>query len=386
MNTTSFYKNIKEIKDFSKIMDNGNYHKVPSDWYVLISDVVDSTKAIEDGMYKKVNFVAALTIIGILNIDKELEFPYIFGGDGASLIIPPTLLDKSKIVLLETAKKAKEAFDLDLRVGVISIKEIEKRDSFIEITKFNVSKDFTQAIVRGNGLELAENLLKKEYKTFKIDENFTCNYIPDFVGLECRWEDIKSPKDETSSLLIKSINPEKSNEIYQNTLNKINEIAGSYMQRNPIKEINQLVISFNPMVLNAEALVFSSNIFSRFFLILKLLLENILGVVFMKYSIGQWSNYKNRVIRTTDTEKFDDMLRMVISTNKSQTKELEEYLEKEYQRGDLVYGIHKSDSALMTCLIFERHGKHIHFVDSSNGGYALAAKALKKRLKSKNEI
>ncbi|WP_428028687.1 DUF3095 family protein, partial [Arcobacter sp.] len=112
MNTTSFYKNIKEIKDFSKIMDNGNYHKVPSDWYVLISDVVDSTKAIEDGMYKKVNFVAALTIIGILNIDKELEFPYIFGGDGASLIIPPTLLDKSKIVLLETAKKAKEAFDL----------------------------------------------------------------------------------------------------------------------------------------------------------------------------------------------------------------------------------------------------------------------------------
>ncbi|WP_428028645.1 DUF3095 family protein, partial [Arcobacter sp.] len=277
-------------------------------------------------------------------------------------------------------------FDLDLRVGVISIKEIEKRDSFIEITKFNVSKDFTQAIVRGNGLELAENLLKKEYKTFKIDENFTCNYIPDFVGLECRWKDIKSPKDETSSLLIKSINPEKSNEIYQNTLNKINKIAGSYMQRNPIKEINQLVISFNPMVLNAEALVFSSNIFSRFFLILKLLLENILGVVFMKYSIGQWSNYKNRVIRTTDTEKFDDMLRMVISTNKSQTKELEEYLEKEYQRGDLVYGIHKSDSALMTCLIFERHGKHIHFVDSSNGGYALAAKALKKRLKSKNEI
>ncbi|WP_428025641.1 DUF3095 domain-containing protein [Arcobacter sp.] len=386
MNTTSFYKNIKEIKDFSKIMDNSNYHKVPSDWYVLISDVVDSTKAIEDGMYKKVNFVAALTIIGILNIDKELEFPYIFGGDGASLIIPPTLLDKSKIVLLETAKKAKEAFDLDLRVGVISIKEIEKRDSFIEITKFNVSKDFTQAIVRGNGLELAENLLKKEYKTFKIDENFTYNYIPDFVGLECRWKDIKSPKDETSSLLIKSINPEKSNEIYQNTLNKINKIAGSYMQRNPIKEINQLVISFNPMVLNAEALVFSSNIFSRFFLILKLLLENILGVVFMKYSIGQWSDYKNRVIRTTDTEKFDDMLRMVISTNKSQTKELEEYLEKEYQRGDLVYGIHKSDSALMTCLIFERHGKHIHFVDSSNGGYALAAKALKKRLKSKNEI
>ncbi|WP_419768972.1 DUF3095 domain-containing protein [Arcobacter sp.] len=383
MNTTTFYKEIKEIKDFSLIMDNNNYHKIPDDWFVIVSDIVDSTKAIEEGMYKKVNFVAALTIIGILNIDKNSEFPYIFGGDGASLIIPPHLLDKSKVVLIETAKKAKESFDLDLRVGVISIKEIVKRGSFIEITKFKVSKDFTQAIVRGNGLELAENLLKKEYTNFKIDENFTYDYTPDFVGLECRWEDIKSPKDETSSLLIKSTNPEKSNEIYQNTLNKIHEIAGSYSQRNPIKEINQLVISFNPMVLNAEASVFSSNIFSRFFLILRLLIENLLGVLLMKYSSGQWSDYKNRVIRTTDTEKFDDMLRMVISTDKDQTKELEEYLEQEYQIGNLAYGIHKSNSALMTCLIFERHGKHIHFVDSSNGGYALASKELKARLKSK---
>lgn len=383
MNTTTFYKEIKEIKDFSLIMNNDNYHKIPDDWFVIVSDIVDSTKAIEEGMYKKVNFVAALTIIGILNIDKNSEFPYIFGGDGASLIIPPHLLDKSKVVLLETAKKAKESFDLDLRVGVISIKEIVKRGSFIEITKFKVSKDFTQAIVRGNGLELAENLLKKEYTNFKIDENFTYDYTPDFVGLECRWEDIKSPKDETSSLLIKSTNPEKSNEIYQNTLNKIHEIAGSYSQRNPIKEINQLVISFNPMVLNAEASIFSSNIFSRFFLILRLLIENLLGVILMKYSSGQWSDYKNRVIRTTDTEKFDDMLRMVISTDKDQTKELEEYLEQEFQDGNLAYGIHKSDSALMTCLIFERHGKHIHFVDSSNGGYALASKQLKARLKSK---
>jgi nucleoid-associated protein YejK len=73
---------------------------------------------------------------------------------------------------------------------------------------------------------------------------------------------------------------------------------------------------------------------------------------------------------------------MVISTKRNQTKELEKYLEEEYQNKNLVYGIHKSDSALMTCLIFQRHGKHIHFIDSSNGGYALAAKELKNRLKN----
>ena len=380
MHTTNFYKNLKHIDNFSKIMENSNYSKIPKEWFILVTDIKNSTKAIEDGKYKEVNFIAALTIIGILNIDRELDFPYIFGGDGASLIIPPILLEASKKVLIEASKKAKESFNLELRVGVISLREIEKRGSFIEITKFKVSKDYKQAIVRGNGLELAEELLKKEYETFKINKDFTNDFIPNFDGLECRWENIKTPKEETISILVKSLN-NNSNMIYQNCLEKIEEIVGSTYDRNPLKSVNQLNLSFNPVVLNSEASIFAKNKIFRFLIILKLLFQNFLGSILMKYSVGSWSDYKNRIIRTTDTEKFDDMLRMVITTTKKQSLELENYLEKEYQNKTLVYGIHKSDSALMTCLIFERHGKHIHFVDSSNGGYALASKELKKRAK-----
>ncbi len=380
MHTTDFYKNLKQINDFSKIMENENYSKVPNEWFVVVSDIKGSTKAIEEGKYKQVNFIAALTIIGILNINRELDFPYIFGGDGASLIIPPILLESSKKVLIEASKKAKETFGLELRVGVVSLKEIEKRGSFIEITKFQVSKDYTQAIVRGNGLELAEELLKKEYETFKIEDNFISDYSANFDGLECRWEDIKTPKDETISILIKSLNS-NSNEIYQNSLKQIEQIAGSFKERNPLKYITQLNLSFNPRVLNTEATIFAKSKISKFLMILRLMFENFLGLILMKYSIGLWSDYKNIIIRTTDTEKFDDMLRMVITTTKKQSLELENYLQKEYEKKNLVYGIHKSNSALMTCLIFQRHGKHIHFVDSSNGGYALASKELKNRLK-----
>ena len=383
MNIENFYKEIKEIDDFSEIMNDKNYYTIPKEWFVIVSDIKASTKAIENGKYKEVNFVSALTIIGILNIDRELDFPYIFGGDGASLIIPPSLVEKSKKVLLAANKKAKDIFDLDLRIGIVSVKEIIKRGSFIEITKFRYTENYTQAVVRGNGLELAEDLLKKEYETFKIVDNPNFNYLPNFEGLECRWENIKTPKEETISILVKSINKTDSNKIYQNTLNNIIKIAGSFNERNPLTKTSQLNLSFNPKKLNAEASVFSSNKIFKVFNILKLMIENFIGYILIKYSIGNWGNYKNRIIQTTDTEKFDDMLRMVISTNKSQTKNLEKYLEKEYQNNNLVYGIHKSDSALMTCLIFERHGKHIHFVDSSNGGYALASKELKRRLKSK---
>ena len=381
MKTNNFYNDLKKINDFSKIMNDINYVKVPSEWFVLVADIRNSTKAIEEGRYKEINFIAACVIIGILNIDKKQDFPYIFGGDGASLIIPPILLEDSKKVLIDAAKKAKDSFDLDLRVGFVSVKEVEKRGSFIEISKFEVNKDFTQAIIRGNGLELCEDLLKSEYESFKIEENFVSNYNSDFNGLECRWEDIKTPKEETISILIKSLDNENSNKIYENVLEKIEEITGSQQDRNPIKTTNQLNLSFNPKVLNAEASIFSKNKFSKFFIILRLMFENFLGLVLMKLSIGLWGKYKNRIIRTTDTEKFDDMLRMVISTNKEQTKKLENYLENEYENKRVVYGIHKAKSALMTCLIFQRHGKHIHFVDSSNGGYCFASKELKNRLK-----
>jgi hypothetical protein len=380
MSSNDFYKNLKEITDFSKIMENSNYSKIPNDWYILVSDIKDSTKSIEQGMYKQVNFIAALTIIGILNINRKEEFPYVFGGDGASLLIPEKLLPQSKKVLLEASKKAKEAFDLDLRVAAISVKEIESKGSFIEITKLRTESNI-QAIIRGNGLELAEELLKNEYERYKIEDNFKSDYEANFEGLECRWEDIKTPKDETISILIKSINQKNNNEIYTNCIKTIEKIVGMHSDRNPLKTNDQLKLSFNPKILNAEASIVTQNKILKIFTISKLMFENFLGFILIKYSIGNWGKYKNIILKTTDTEKFDDMLRMVISTTTSQSLELEKYLEKEYQSRNLVYGIHKSDSALMTCLIFKRHGKHIHFVDSSNGGYALASKELKNRVK-----
>jgi hypothetical protein len=38
--------------------------------------------------------------------------------------------------------------------------------------------------------------------------------------------------------------------------------------------------------------------------------------------------------------------------------------------------------ALLTCIVFSYNGNHVHFVDGSDGGYALAARSLKAQLKS----
>lgn len=381
--TIDFYKDLKTFTNFSDITEDKYFKEIPDDWFIVVSDIKNSTQAIENGLYKEVNFVASLLIIGILNINRKLDLPFCFGGDGASVLIPDTIVNEAKKVLIDTKTKAKETFNLELRIGIISVKEIKELGTKIEISKLSLSKDHTQAIIRGNGLELAEDLIKKDEKKYSVKNYSNINYESNFIGLECRWQDIPSPKDETLSILIKSIKDEQeSKTIYKKILKEIDIITGSFDKRHPVLETNNLNLSFNPKNLNPEASTFSNNKLNKFFNFFRIMIENLLGKYLMKQEKAPWSDYKNRILRTTDTEKFDDMIRMVISSDKENTKRLEDFLENEYKNKNIVYGIHKTNSALMTCLIFERHGKHVHFVDSSNGGYAIAAKQMKKQMKN----
>lgn len=369
-----FYSKLKAIDSIKEITKNNIYTKLPEDWHILATDIKDSTLAIKKGKYKEVNMVGALTIISILNINKEIELPYVFGGDGAFIIIPKSIYTQAKQALLAVQKISKEAYNLELRIASICIEEVCKNNKEVLISKLKVSKDYYQAIINGGGLELCDNLLKSS-KQFLIKDNIDKNFQVDISGLECRWEAIPSPKDDTLSILIKS----NDEQYYENILSNIESIIGDNKKRHPILE-KTLNLSFKDKDLDYESAIYSQNIFMKKLINLKLKTINLIGYFLMKLNLKEWSKYKKRVISTTDTEKFDDILRMVVSTSQKETILLEEYLEEEFQNNSLIYGIHKSDSALMTCLIFERHGRHIHFVDGSNGGYALAAKDFKNRV------
>ena len=53
------------------------------------------------------------------------------------------------------------------------------------------------------------------------------------------------------------------------------------------------------------------------------------------------------------------------------------------ERGELSYGVHLSDTALMTCLVESAtEQKHVHFIDGGEGGYTQAAQELKRRVAS----
>ena len=60
-------------------------------------------------------------------------------------------------------------------------------------------------------------------------------------------------------------------------------------------------------------------------------------------------------------------------------EKLDAWLGERYARRELVYGLHVTDRAHMTCLVFNYSGRHLHFIDGADGGLFLAARQFKER-------
>ena len=119
--TATFYADLPSTPDFSEVADLAAYARVPSDWTVLLTDVIGSTKAIQSGRYKDVNMVGAACITAALNALPGMNLPYVFGGDGATILVPPDGVDAGREAMVGLAGLAEQQFGLGLRVGIVPV-------------------------------------------------------------------------------------------------------------------------------------------------------------------------------------------------------------------------------------------------------------------------
>jgi hypothetical protein len=90
-------------------------------------------------------------------------------------------------------------------------------------------------------------------------------------------------------------------------------------------------------------------------------------------------------VLSSDFRKFDGTLKMVVACTPGGRKLVTDTLEAMRVRGEVFYGAHVSNRALMTCLIHYSSGREVHFVDAADGGYALAARAMKRQISTDND-
>ena len=84
-----FYDGVPVFDRFADIADPSRYQPLPDDWVLGLADVVQSTQAIADNRYKAVNMAGAAVIAAVANALGNRDFPFVFGGDGASFAVPP---------------------------------------------------------------------------------------------------------------------------------------------------------------------------------------------------------------------------------------------------------------------------------------------------------
>ncbi|MFN8376901.1 MAG: DUF3095 domain-containing protein [Anaerolineae bacterium] len=378
---TTFYAVIPPIEHITDITDLDHYYDVPADWHIALTDVKGSTKAIEGGRYKDVNAVAAASITALLNAAGREDIPFLFGGDGATVLIPETVIAAARDALIGTQRLAKEQFNLELRVGIVPVSDVLREGYRIRVARLKMSENFQQAIFMGGGLARAEKMLKDPFKglIYRVEAEEGKTYEGDFSGFECRWNAIPSPYEETVSLLVQAIkgDADEHTQIYHEVLHTIEEIYGDSLTRRPVN-VQNMSMMLNPMGFATEAKVRHQD--SGPGRLLRILRGTLLARVAMAFNIQGWGKYKQLAVEAIDNEKFDDTLRMIISGTTAQRNRLRAYLEERHQKGDLVFGTHTSQHALMTCVVFDYFGRQVHFIDGADGGYALAAREMKEQL------
>ena len=388
--TVDFYRDLPVLESFAEAIETARHTAVPGDWWIVIADVVGSTKAIEDGAYKKVNTVGVACIAAVANVDRDVDVPFVFGGDGATFAVPDTLRERVLAALREAQRLARESFDLALRVGLVRVADLLDDGLAVRLAKLRLSPNITQPTFSGSGWDEAERRVKDPSAkgVLRVQEDDGPRE-GSFEGFECRWQSVPSFHDHKLALLVTAVSGDADTNLatYRNVSDRIAQIYGDISSYHPLRA-DRMRLSFNPRELGHEWRVRSGRLglWGRLNYFIRMVVLNLAGAYLFAQKKDtkavRWSRYIDDMVENSDVRKFDGVLRMVMDGSDKQYRDLRDYLEAQRQLGRLVYGMHKSSEALLTCIVFSYNGNHVHFVDGSDGGYAMAARGLKSQLKS----
>ncbi len=379
----NFYYKLRPLTDFSDLADLSHYTRVPPDWWIILTDIRGSTRAIREGRYKDVNTLGAATIAVARKSLSDLEFPFAFGGDGATLLVPDARQEAVLASLAGLRDLAQNNFGMELRLAGVRISELEKIGAGVQVAKFAVSETCTIAEFRGDALRLAEEQFKQaasplEYRGPAIPD-------PDLSGLSCRWKPFQTRNGVMLTIIIEARagDGHEPSATFSRLVRQIEALfPGGMASANPgLGELRGYRPTGN--LLREESRLQKSGLsIRRLVRIFEILVA---GFMFnRRIPVPVLRRYTRDTPSHCDFRKFDSSFRAVLDCSPEQVLALEGLLKREYETGSIFYGTCPSNEALMTCLVEGLNpGEHLHFIDGSDGGYAMAAERMKIQKKGK---
>lgn len=368
---------VNDIPLSDLLMEEHLFYKIPVNWHVVITDVKNSTAAVQEGLHETINLVATGSIVAVLNIayKANLTVPFFFGGDGATFIIPATILDAAMQALHLHRENTKTNFKLDLRVGHVPVAEIYEQEHVLNISKFRTAVLFDIPVLLGDGLMYAEKKIKGP--DYKFAAMVATNEELDLSGMQCRWDRIKPPENyfEVVSLLVIAREGVKQSMVFKKVMDNIDAIYGTPQTRTPIS-IGKLKLKATLAKIGMEMRARMGGF--RPFYLLTNWIKTLLGYFYFKTKKGKV--YLHNLVDMSDTLVIDGKINTVISGTAQQRELLEAALSKIEGDGEIFYGLHVSKESVMSCYVRNMNDRHIHFVDGAGGGYTNAAGIIKQKI------
>lgn len=376
--TDSFYTEVPVFRDFTRVMDPALYRPLPGGWLIGIADVVQSTKAIEENRYKAVNMAGAAVIVAVTNALEGRDFPFVFGGDGASFAIPQTAEALARNALAATAAWVKEELDLTLRVGLVPVAAVRAHGADVRVGRFAPSDNIVIAAFSGGGMAWVDAAVKRGEFTVPPAPP---DVRPDLSGLSCRYEEIPSRRGQVLSLVVMPA-PGAAPTAFCTVVEEIVRLVErSPDASRPVPGLG-LRLKWPPTGFDLEVRAQRRAGESRLVRQIWVLAWTLFAFLIMRTGVpvGRFipKKYTRQLVENSDFRKFDDALRMVLDCTPELAAAIERRLEAAAAEGVVRYGLHRQDAAMMTCFTpSPANPNHVHFIDGALGGYASAASALK---------
>lgn len=351
---------------------------VPADWHVVLTDIRQSTQALGDGLHHLVNLIATGSIIAALNIARkaDVRVPFFFGGDGATLLVPDSLVPPILKALHLHRENSKRSFALDLRVGSVPVSAIHAAGHALRIAKVRMTDVYTIPVVLGQGVQYAESIIKAE--DFVAAPADAADEALNLEGMECRWDSIKPPDgaQEVVCLLVTIDRAAAHSAVYRKVLALLDRIYGPTSERSPVS-INRLALKPTLARISREMRARLGRFDAGY--LIENWLRTLIGFVYLRFA-KEGRHYLRSLVQLSDTLVLDGRLNTVISGTARQRELLVAALNEMEQDGDLRYGMHVCAESVMSCYVRDRRDQHVHFIDGQGGGYTQAARILKRKL------
>lgn len=377
----NFFEALKPSKSMAEALADARPAPAPDDWRLVVTDVEGSTAAIEAGRHKTVNFVGAAAIAALKNLCAPESIPYQFGGDGATLMVPPEHAEAARVALARTRGFAKREYNLGLRVAEAPVAALRARGRDVLVARYEPLPGNDFAIFAGGGVDLLEKAMKRRgapdlVAASDIPPELDDGEPPDLTGLSCRWSPLQSRRGKMVALIV-------CGDIDHGALyHQLGRLVG-VPKGEELRALNRenLKGRWPPTTLMLEARARRGKK-SLFVTTALLLLETLIARIVMGFGlpVGGFdpAKYVEEITRNTGFARFDHTFATVFDCPVDRIPLIRAHLSA---RADLTFGLHVSDEALMTCLVTSpTQGLHVHFLDGGDGGYTSASKELKRGL------